>query len=535
MPIVTMPDGTQVSFPDDMPADDIRRMITTKFPDAAKSAEPASQARASQEPTLSPYDAARTRWKDTLTKTFFTQPAADYAQLNREAREQMSEGASRLGRAFAPKVGPRVGPFPDEQAANVATGAAETALGAVNYAASPINAALRTVVGRPVEAATGIPKEYPEFAAGIALPIPKRIPAGGAAGRVAAPTVQELKTAASAGYESPTVTGVELKPGAMPKLANTIAMDLSKGRVNDITAPQVSKLIERAQQMPQNAVAVTVENLQALRTAIDDVSTPIKDATGKVTNGPEIRAAAIARKRIDDYLANVPKDDIVAGDPRAASEILTDARGNYAAAERAETINRKQFRAELRAAAANSGQNVSNTMRQRIADIVIDPAQRRGYSAPELALMDRIVRGGKVENTVRLAGNLLGGGGGLGALVTGSAGAYAAGPLGALAPVVGYGLKKLSNTMTARNIDKLNNAIRANSPLAKRIGNPLGQWGTAAQEFEVSPTARNFARLSVASRNLSTNMADAGIKMTPEQLMRSLQGPGSGGAKEEEQ
>ena len=35
MPIVAMPDGTQVSFPDDMPADQIRNMIVQKFPDAA--------------------------------------------------------------------------------------------------------------------------------------------------------------------------------------------------------------------------------------------------------------------------------------------------------------------------------------------------------------------------------------------------------------------------------------------------------------------------------------------------------------------
>lgn len=34
MPIVAMPDGTQVSFPDDLPADQIRSMIAQKFPDA---------------------------------------------------------------------------------------------------------------------------------------------------------------------------------------------------------------------------------------------------------------------------------------------------------------------------------------------------------------------------------------------------------------------------------------------------------------------------------------------------------------------
>lgn len=40
MPIVAMPDGTQVSFPDDMPADQIRGMIAQKFPDAVPKTEP---------------------------------------------------------------------------------------------------------------------------------------------------------------------------------------------------------------------------------------------------------------------------------------------------------------------------------------------------------------------------------------------------------------------------------------------------------------------------------------------------------------
>jgi len=40
MPVIRMPDGALVQFPDDMPADQIRGMILKKFPDAAKKAAP---------------------------------------------------------------------------------------------------------------------------------------------------------------------------------------------------------------------------------------------------------------------------------------------------------------------------------------------------------------------------------------------------------------------------------------------------------------------------------------------------------------
>jgi len=41
MPLVTMPDGANVQFPDDMPADQIRSMIASKFPEVAAPQQPA--------------------------------------------------------------------------------------------------------------------------------------------------------------------------------------------------------------------------------------------------------------------------------------------------------------------------------------------------------------------------------------------------------------------------------------------------------------------------------------------------------------
>lgn len=68
--------------------------------------------------------------------------AGDYAVRNREARAQMKQGADDFGvRADNPAAG--VG------------GALNLVGGAFNYLASPVNAAIDTVVGRPVSKATG--------------------------------------------------------------------------------------------------------------------------------------------------------------------------------------------------------------------------------------------------------------------------------------------------------------------------------------------------------------------------------------------
>lgn len=79
-----------------------------------------------------------------------------YMQMNREAREQIGRGVEQLSNPSG--------------AWDVAKGAGNVALGGLGYVTSPISAGLRTIVGKPIEEATGIPKEYSEFAASLALP-----------------------------------------------------------------------------------------------------------------------------------------------------------------------------------------------------------------------------------------------------------------------------------------------------------------------------------------------------------------------------
>lgn len=79
------------------------------------------------------------------------------AHMAAEARDQVFKGAGQL--------------FKGEPEGERLAGAGNMAVGALSYPLSPINAALRTVVGKPLEENTGIPKEYSEFATGLALPV----------------------------------------------------------------------------------------------------------------------------------------------------------------------------------------------------------------------------------------------------------------------------------------------------------------------------------------------------------------------------
>jgi hypothetical protein len=94
-----------------------------------------------------------------LEKAFepITSYPSTYNEMQTSARQQIGQGAQQLS---SPQSG-----------WDIAKGLGNVGLGTLGYTASPISAALRTVVGRPLEENFGIPKEYSEFAANLALPV----------------------------------------------------------------------------------------------------------------------------------------------------------------------------------------------------------------------------------------------------------------------------------------------------------------------------------------------------------------------------
>ena len=331
-----------------------------------------------------------------------------------------------------------------------------------------------------------------------------------------APSIEALKSAATAGYNAPEVLGLEIQPRSLTDLAQRIQGELSSSGIADVLAPKTFAILGKAEKAPPGAT-VTGQNLETLRRMLGEAAGSA-DAT-------ERKAAMVAQKMLDEFRSAVPARDVIAGDPAAAAATVQGARANYGAAMRAQTIDRKLTTAELRAAAANSGMNVGNTIRQRIADILVNPAKQAGYSADELAQMKRIVEGTRTQNIIRGVGNLLGGGGGLGAVASAAAGAMATGGPGAIAPVVGYGLKMLQNSLSLRQVEKLSELIRSRSPLAGRLTGPITDWTKVAAGVRANPTPRAFAQASLAARNLANNLKDAGIAISPSDLLRSLQGP----------
>lgn len=290
----------------------------------------------------------------------------------------------------------------------------------------------------------------------------------------APPTAEALKDAARTGYDGIKNLDVRIKPMSVQNVAQQMQQDFHNEGFRDYLAPKTAGVLDELAQPTPGGSFASFSDLHGMRRALGKAAQSV-DPTEKA-------AASRAISTFDQYLENIPQADVLQGDARVASQLLKQSNANYAAGKRADLLQGKVDAADLQAASANSGANVDNAMRQRVKDILKSPKLSQGFSQDELLQMQRVVRGTATGNVVRTIGNLLGGGGGLGSLVTAGAGAMAAGPIGLAAPVAGTIVKKIGNRMTENQINKLADMIRSRAPASGTANTAIAQALMEAQQ-----------------------------------------------------
>jgi hypothetical protein len=429
--------------------------------------------------------------------------------MNREAREQMSHGVEQLT-------------APESSLWERTKGVGNVALGGMGYTFSPVNAGLRTVVGTPIEQTTGIPKEYPEFIAGMALP-------GGGITRTeqfasrAAPTTDALFKAAEAAYKSPEVAALKLHPQTMAIFGDEAIAALEREGHDPLLAEKTFGLLEKAMKVPEGAQYVTANNFQTLRRKLG--------MAAKSSDPTERLVARAAMEKLDNFMANIPSNAVLEGDAGVASAKLADARGNYAAAMRSERLQDAVTYAEDRAASAGIGGNLENTTRQEVRKILNTPAKSRGLSDEEVSALRDYERGNFTRNSLRVATKILGGDNPLMAAIHAGL-AWPTSGLSLAAPLTGYALKKINNAVSERQLGSLDELLRSRSPLAAQTRAAVINWSREAGRLELDPGAKSAARVAATAKLLADKFRSGGIDIDLGKMVGPLQGPGTGRADE---
>lgn len=290
------------------------------------------------------------------------------------------------------------------------------------------------------------------------------------------PTAEALKAASSAGYDAARDMGVHYSSDAVKKLVDEIRFQLGQDGIVEIGAPKTYRILDELGAPPEGSTA-PLAGLEAARRAFQ------KSGGRDFANPTDQEAARRVVGRLDDFMGSPDPASVVAGPAAAAGETVAAARGNYAAAKRSERLQGIEDSADLRAAAADSGLNTENALRQRAVSLLQSPKDIAGYSPAERAAIEAVARGTAAANTLRFVGNLLGGGGGLGAVASGAVGGMAGsafgGPagmvMGALSPALGLGAKKVAAALARARLNAADEMVRRRSPLYEEMmrGAPL--------------------------------------------------------------
>jgi hypothetical protein len=289
--------------------------------------------------------------------------------------------------------------------------------------------------------------------------------------RVTPPSAAALKRTAGQQYDAVRDMGVDYSSDAVGQVARGVKAALERDGLLAENAPTAHRILDKLTSPPADSVA-PIQNIDSARKAIGHVR-------GKFAEPAEQEAARRISDALDEFIQVAPGREgaVVAGPASEAAETIVKARGNYAASKRSDTLNGIEDTADLRAAVANSGLNLDNAIRSRVASLLTDPKKIAGFSEAEQAALREVAEGTATRNTFRRVGNLLGGGGGLGAIVTGGAGAMAGNQFGlipgvvagAALPAAGLASKVTGNALTRKALNSADELVRTRSPLYEEM------------------------------------------------------------------
>lgn len=301
----------------------------------------------------------------------------------------------------------------------------------------------------------------------------------------------DLDAGTAAGYNHPEVRALQIESGGANRMIDGIIRNLTRDRFSEKQAASTYDAL-RGLRTPEFGVNHTLQDFDATRRILNTIA---------ADGGTEGAAARRAMRSIDAYTLRVPQADVVAGNARAAGQALQEGRQNAAAGFRDQRIQDLIERAQNTAGATHSGGNLENELRKGVRSLLNSREGMRGFSQAEQAALQAFARGSASANILRRVGKILGGGGGLGQLMSGGAGAALAGPVGMVGlPAAGMIANRVGSAAALHNLQRIAGDVRRRSPVGAGLPIPLPP----------------LPQLSVSANALLSGLRAAGLSTAPQ-------------------
>jgi hypothetical protein len=293
--------------------------------------------------------------------------------------------------------------------------------------------------------------------------------------------LEELQAQKSAAYKAVDASGARYSPEAFDGLVRDLSTDLQKANLSAMRHPKAASMLQDIQGLSGQSPSLT---------ELDQLRQVIRRDVASVPDEAERFFGMAMIDKIDDFIDNADQAAMAAGSSEDASSLIKSARDLNSRYRKTQSITDAMEEARFQAGKNNSGGNIDNNTRQKL-DVV--RKKTNNFTPAELAAMEKVIIGGKGQNTLRTLGKLSPQGNGL--MTALSIGGAAANPLLAIPTMGGAVSKTVADAMTRGNVDELLRIVSSGS-----VSGPELQAMDQALSSAPSSEAVNALRRAVAAK-----------------------------------
>lgn len=266
----------------------------------------------------------------------------------------------------------------------------------------------------------------------------------------AAPSAERLKAEANKIYTKIDDLGVNIESNAYKTFADDVAKTMDKMGVDEIISPKANRAMNRVLKL--SGENVKVSEIEKLRKIAGDAA--------KSVEGSDKALGSELIRKVDSFIETLKPSQVVGGNPKDVGNLLKSARDMWSRTKKSDTVS------DMVNVAENYQSGFESGLRNQATNLLRSKKKLKGFTPDEIKAIQKISRGGGVENTAKFLSKFgIGEKQQTGALMAllGAGVGGAAGGFGGMVvlPAVGTLSGKLALKLTKGNAKYLDDIVRA--------------------------------------------------------------------------
>lgn len=211
-----------------------------------------------------------------------------------------------------------------------------------------------------------------------------------------APSLDELRDASRALYKQAEAQGLVVEAQKWSDSVDDIIATITSKGIDPTLHPDAVAALKRLE--ASKGVAPRLEDIDMLRQLALDASQSVKPADA-------MRGSMMVEK-IDDFMNGLTQADVLAGDPAAAVDLITNARKLWSQRAKGQIIAELIYKAENAAGPNYNAAGIETALRQKFRALADNSAKMKMFSPDERQAILNVVRGAPMDYALRLIGKL---------------------------------------------------------------------------------------------------------------------------------